>query len=294
MKILFRILFLSTCGVIAFYFWWTLYHQIIEKKSPIQIPTWEQIESRTENRGAICIKNPQVEFFMYHYIRDHDPHDTATTKELSVAPSLFEAHMQKVESLAKEKKITLMKWDEFLESLKSGCFPWKNIWIFTADDGWIDMRDSLVPLASKHEVPFFLGIITNRLDKGGFLSRDDVMTLAKNPLISIASHSVSHTDNSKLSEWEETHEMCDSQDTLKKLTWQKVETYIYPSGRINANIDESVAKKCGYALAWSTSFGTDYNDHTGSIYDLNRRRIFSETEPHFYDLVLEKQWAKKR
>ena len=62
------------------------------------------------------------------------------------------------------------------------------------------MRDYLVPIASKHEVPFFLGIITNRLDKSGFLSKDDVVTLAKNPLISIASHSISHTDNSKLSE----------------------------------------------------------------------------------------------
>lgn len=54
---------------------------------------------------------------------------------------------------------------EFMKAKVSKCFPEKPIWIFTADDGWIDMHDSLVPIASKYHVPFFLGIITGNVDK---------------------------------------------------------------------------------------------------------------------------------
>ncbi len=57
---------------------------------------------------TLCIKNPQVRFFMYHYIRDYDIHDNQTTKNLSVPPKVFEEQMQKIQSLVNDKKITLM------------------------------------------------------------------------------------------------------------------------------------------------------------------------------------------
>lgn len=47
-----------------------------------------------------CIRKPDIHFFMYHYIRDADPYDTPSTQDLSVSPALFEAHMQKVRSIA--------------------------------------------------------------------------------------------------------------------------------------------------------------------------------------------------
>jgi hypothetical protein len=46
---------------------------------------------------------------MYHYIRDHDARDAASTHDLSVAPALFERHMAKVSDLEKSGKITLMR-----------------------------------------------------------------------------------------------------------------------------------------------------------------------------------------
>jgi peptidoglycan/xylan/chitin deacetylase (PgdA/CDA1 family) len=103
---------------------------------------------------------------------------------------------------------------------------------------------------------------------------------------------VSHTDNSKLSEEEEAHEMCDSRNTLEGIARQKIETYIYPSGKVNPEIDEITAKKCGYMLAWSTSFGSDYNGHTGSLYDLNRIRITSSADSRFFDTILERKPTK--
>ncbi len=260
----------------------------------VVLTPWETLPTTGDemvSSGVIqsCIKNPHIEFFMYHYIRDHDMHDALTTKDLSVDPALFRRHMQKIQSLAVEKKISLMKWDDFIASIRSWCFPDKNIWLFTADDGWIDMRDYLAPIATEYGIPFYLGIITGKLDMPWFLWTNDIIALSKNPLISIASHSVNHIDNSKLNEVDETHEMCDSRKLLQEITGQAIDTYIYPSGRINPELDEIIAKKCGYTLGWSTSFGDDYNSHTGSIYDLNRTRISSDTDPSFFDRILSRR-----
>lgn len=247
-----------------------------------QTETWSDIAQ--EN----CFSDPNIQFFMYHYIRDHEPKEPATTHELSVAPGLFEEHMKMIRDMTTKWEITLMRGDDFLRALSTKCFPGKDIWIFTADDGWIDMRDNLVPIATKYRVPFFLWIITGKLDVKGFVSREDVVNFSKNSLMSISSHSVNHVNNAKLDFTGETSEMCDSKKTLEAIVWSPVSTYIYPSGRINPIIDIDVAQKCGYRLAWSTSFGSDYNEHTGSIYDLNRVRVHADTSPDFFEKLYKK------
>ena len=150
------------------------------------------------------------------------------------------------------------------------------------------MRDYLVPIATKYSVPFFLGIITGRLDKNGFLSTQDLEAIAKNPLMTISSHSISHTDNSKFDILTQTKEMCESRDILRKLSGQKVDTYIYPSGKFAPDIALPVAKNCSYMIAWSTQFGDDYNDHTGSLYSLNLIRMRPNTDTRFFDTLLQK------
>ena len=107
----------------------------------------------------VCSKNPQITFFMYHYIRDHDKKDDLFTKDLSVPPVLFSAHMRRVEQFAESGKIILMTGSEFLKAEQENCFPEGIIWVFTADDGWSDMYNSLVPIADRYHIPFFLGII---------------------------------------------------------------------------------------------------------------------------------------
>ena len=284
MTILLRVIIFILWGVFIF----SVIHmrETIMPKGEVWISTGTSISSWAEQK--VCVKNPNVQFFMYHYIRDYGPRENPMTKNLSTPPALFEAHMQKIQSLANAKSISLMQWDDFLEGVRSGCFPARNIWILTADDGWIDMRDYLVPIATKYSIPFFLGIITDRLDKNGFLSTRDMEAIAKNPLMTISSHSISHIDNSKFDILTATKEMCESRDILRKLSGQKVDTYIYPSGKFAPDIAIPVANTCGYTLAWSTQFGNDYNDHTGSLYTINRVRIRPETDPRFFDTLLSK------
>jgi hypothetical protein len=50
----------------------------------------------------LCIHAPQIDYFMYHYIRSNDPHDNASTDDLSVDPQEFRRQMSYIHDLAKE------------------------------------------------------------------------------------------------------------------------------------------------------------------------------------------------
>lgn len=100
---------------------------------------------------------------MYHYIRDDEVHDNPATRNLSVTPANFRAHMEIVSRLAKEQEISLMNGADFADAFQKDCFPAENIWIFTSDDGWKDNATYLLPIASEYKVPFIFGIISGKV-----------------------------------------------------------------------------------------------------------------------------------
>lgn len=110
-----------------------------------------------------------------------------------------------------------MNGSDFLNAVKKQCFPAKHIWIFTSDDGWSDTYSDLYPIANEYRVPFFLGIITNRLDTPGFVTTEQVEEISRNPLFSISSHSITHSEQNKMDSNTETQEMCESKIALEKL-----------------------------------------------------------------------------
>lgn len=249
--------------------------------------SWE-IES-SKSFSYTCTTYPKITFFMYHYIRDHDPKDNASTKDLSVPPALFEEQMKKVKSLVDSWDVVIMTDSEFKKAKISKCFPEKPVWIFISDDGWIDTYDSLVPIATKYHIPFFLGIITGDVDKKWFVTTEDVRSISQNPLMTIASHSVSHNDESHLSEKDTFHEMCDSKTILEKMIGKPVDTFIYPSGRINTEFAPSMEKKCGYEMSFSTEFGKKFDPSAPDFYRINRTRIHGNTDPSFFDHFLKNE-----
>jgi len=259
---------------------------------------FEPIPKKTENITEItppkCIQNPKITFFMYHYIRNNDTRDTPTTTGLSVPPALFDTQMAEVERLKETGKITLMNGDKFLDALDENCFPGKNIWIFTADDGWVDTNDFLVPIATKYQVPFFLGIITSRFGVAGFVSEQNVVDFSKNPLMTISSHSVTHSEHSLLTKEQEHYEMCESKRALEHLTNTKIRTYIYPSGKMNPLTSEATAIECGYSLAWTTHFGIELVPGSTNFYNINRTRVSHDTPPSFFRELAEKELRENK
>jgi peptidoglycan/xylan/chitin deacetylase (PgdA/CDA1 family) len=121
-----------------------------------------------------------------------------------------------------------MKGVDLMASLQSGCFSGDHIWVFTSDDGWSDTYDQLVPIAREYAIPFFLGIITDRLDTPGFVTTSQVQEISRDPLYTISAHSIGHREQDKMTEIEEHRTMCESRSILERLIQKPVNSYIYP------------------------------------------------------------------
>jgi peptidoglycan/xylan/chitin deacetylase (PgdA/CDA1 family) len=255
------------------------------------LPQKSSISSEAHTVTMPCeTKHPNLRVFMYHYVRDDDVHDTTTTRNLSVTPKRFTEELQTVRELADAGKILLPTGDVFFELLQKHCYPKKPLWIFSADDGWQDTYTALFPIAVEQRIPFFLGIITSKMGEKGFVTQEQVQEMSKNPLITIASHSVTHREHSQLTEKEERIEFCESKKQLEELTGKEVLAYIYPVGKIS-NLSADIAKSCGYEIAWSTDRGekTLSGTLTKSEWELNRTRISHDTETDFFRQILSEE-----
>lgn len=235
-----------------------------------------------------CVKNPKISFFMYHYVREDDIHDSRTTHNLSVTPNNFREHMVMVRKLADERKITLMTGVDFEKSFQENCFPAEKIWIFTSDDGWVDSAEKLVPIATKYRIPFILWIIAESINKKGFVSDKQVLEFANNPLVTVASHTSHHKDMTTLSADEERFEICDSKKTLENLIHKKVNLFIFPLGKIGAHSLEYL-QECWYSMAWSTDFWKNLNWNHPEKFIMNRIRINHDTKAQFFEILADKK-----
>lgn len=68
-----------------------------------------------------------------------------------------------------------------------------------------------------------------------------------------------------------------------------MESYIYPSGRINAEFGVKIERECGYILTWSTGFGKNFSSLVPEFSQINRVRLHSYTDPNFFDVFLKKE-----
>jgi peptidoglycan/xylan/chitin deacetylase (PgdA/CDA1 family) len=161
------------------------------------------------------------------------------------------------------------------------CYPNRNVFVFTDDDGWIDAYAGLAPIAKKYAVPFSFGIIASRLGAPGFVSAKEVAALARDPLFSIASHSVSHSDQDAISEPAERREICESKIILERLTGKPVAAFVYPAGRMSVN-SSKILRECGYDLAFTTHYGAPWKE-SKTRYDINRTRVYPETKNAFFE-----------
>ena len=97
-------------------------------------------------------------------------------------------------------------------------FYTKKIWIFTTDDSWSDTYTSLAPIARKYSIPFFFGAIENRVDTPGFITKSQLIELSHDPLFTLSSHSMTHSDHSKMDEKREAYEICTSKELFEKMS----------------------------------------------------------------------------
>ncbi|UBF26845.1 polysaccharide deacetylase family protein [Kovacikia minuta CCNUW1] len=176
-------------------------------------------------------------------------HDIRPDKQVffDVTPEEFEHHLK----LIQQKGLTPITMDQLVIHLRTGLpLPEKPI-LLTFDDGYEGHYTYAYPLLKKYGYPAVFSIYTDKIEKQ--LGRkpvtwEQLKEMVADPLVTIASHSVTHRVMTTLSEPEIQTEVQKSKQILEAKLGIPIHYFTYPEGNYNAQIAKSV-QDAGYAAA---------------------------------------------
>lgn len=124
--------------------------------------------------------------------------------------------------------------------------------VLTFDDVPNNFYTNAYPFLKQENIPFILFITTDFINKVGFLTKEQLLELDKDPLCTIGAHTISHPMLRNVTN--SMYELCESKSILEKLLGHSVDYMAYPFGR-QSSVSRRVmveAEKIGYKCAFGT------------------------------------------
>lgn len=183
------------------------------------------------------------------------------TNELSAAPWLipYDVTPKRLELIIKEylekghRFVSIDDMVDYVIGVRDIDIMRGKKWIcITLDDGYMDNYENAYPIFKKYNVPFCVYVTTGYID-GNFevrygtplsMTREQVKELAKEPLCTIAAHTVKHQHLPKLTEVEQKKEIENSVCALEKMTGEKILHFSVPYGDYSS-ITVQILRECG-------------------------------------------------
>ena len=197
---------------------------------------WPQLHSRA--------RLARVPIFMYH--------DILPEKEVffDVTPEELRAHFEYL----RDEGATPITMDELVAHLRTGApLPEKPV-LLTFDDGYGGHYEYVYPLMKEFNYPAVFGIYVNKMSLTGGRSSvtwEQLREMAADPLVTIASHSVTHPlDLRPMSEEELQVEIVESKEILERELGIPIRYFVYPVGHNDERVQGWV-EKAGYRAALS-------------------------------------------
>lgn len=180
-------------------------------------------------------------------------HDVLPEPEVffDLLPEQFEQHLQRL----LEQGLTPISPDQLVQHLRTGApLPEKPI-LITLDDGYVGHYEQVYPLLQKYQVPatFFVfpGKVDGEIVGRSTLTWEQLKTMAADPLVTIASHSVTHPpDLRTLSDEALTMEVVESKRRLEEELGIPIRYFSYPAGHYDERVAQAVAD-AGYLAAFT-------------------------------------------
>lgn len=180
-------------------------------------------------------------------------HDVLTPPEVffDLTPEDFEAHLQTI----LDNGLTPVSPDQLLQHLRTGApLPEKPV-LITLDDGYVGHYEHVLPLLQKYQVPATFFVFPGKIDGDiagrSTLTWDQLKTMAAEPLVTIASHSVTHPpDLRELSDEDLAYEVVESKRRLESQLGMPMRYFSYPTGYYDERVAQAVAD-AGYLAAFT-------------------------------------------
>ena len=180
-------------------------------------------------------------------------HDVLSEPEVffDLVPEQFEDHLKTL----KENGFTAISLDQLMQHLRTGApLPEKPV-VLSFDDGYAGHYEHVFPLLQKYQMPGVFFVFPGKVD-GDIVGRstltwDQVKEMAADPLITIASHSVTHPpDLREFNDADLTYEMTESKRRLEAMIGQPVHYFSYPAGHYDERVAQAAAD-AGYLAAFT-------------------------------------------
>lgn len=189
----------------------------------------------------------EIPVLMYHFVV---PQKQVGPTSLDVAVEHFNQQMWLLRSLH-FRPISL---NTYYEILKGKQKPSGKEVVITFDDGNRSYLEYALPVLRKYQIPSANFLIYDELKKGGAsLTLKQAKELAKDPLVTFGSHTLSHPDLKESNPERVQYEIRESKLRLEKLLSTPVYYFCYPGGILNDFAMKTVAE-AGYRLAVTTSY----------------------------------------
>lgn len=124
--------------------------------------------------------------------------------------------------------------------------------LLTFDDGYGGHYQYVYPLLQRYRYPAVFSVYTKNLgiDTGrSHVTWEQLKTMAQSPLVTIASHSLTHPqDLTKLSYTELQREIKESKQILERKLEEPIDYFTYPAGKHNDRVKDFV-RQAGYVAA---------------------------------------------
>lgn len=122
--------------------------------------------------------------------------------------------------------------------------------IFTFDDGKNSIELAL-PILHKYRIPYCIYVITSRVGEEGYLTKQQIKILSKDPLCTIGSHTHTHPYTRYLSKSQLIEELIKSKKCLEDIVEKEIFHFAFPYGTVlsSSYFDSNYVRQAGYKSA---------------------------------------------
>ncbi len=231
----------------------------------------------TTRQGSIPI-------LMYHYLGTPPANADIYRRDLSVAPDLFAAQLDRLQD---EGYAVISLYDLAAHLLQGSTLPEKPV-VLSFDDGYRDNYENAYPLLRERQMNATFFIVTDFIDRERpeYLTWDMVREMYAGGM-SIEVHGVDHTTLRGRSQADLEYQALRSYETIQDRIGIRPRFLSYPAGEFDSKAIE-IFRSANYWAAVTTIQGVTQS--SDKRFELQRIRIRGTTTPDDLIRLLEAEW----